>query len=509
MNVVRPAALPRPLMAIITAIAVPLLAFAALVSWSLSSAVASSPDDNFHLAAIWCGLGERENLCELPSEATLEKHPAYRLVPAELPDATCYAFKPDDSAACWDEEVPGMALVERANVDGLYPPLFYAVMAPLASEDISLSVVAMRIVNSAFAVGLLTLVFYALPRRLRPALLLSVLVSSVPLGLFLFASTNPSSWALLSAATVWICFYGALTTDSTRQRRALVALAIFGTVIGAGSRADAALYAVFGAALAFLMGWRRTGRSWLPSLGAAATLLISAVFYLNAGQSGAAVSGLETDLPPLTLSQHVMNFLGVPGLWSGIVGDWGLGWLDTHLPATVWVLGLLAIGGTLLVGLAAMTWRRTLAFVIAFAALWLIPFVLLAKSHAVIGTQVQPRYVLPLLIILIGVATASPLGLRLWTGSRSALIGTALAIAAGVALHFNIRRYTTGLDVSSLDPGFAAEWWWATAPSPLTTWIIGTVSFTALLALLWLRVAVPRLFGESDRATSPIEMSTA
>src|SRR6218665_255797 len=50
---------PRLLKLIVT-IATPLLLLLTFASWSLSSAVGSSPDDNFHLASIWCGLGDRD-----------------------------------------------------------------------------------------------------------------------------------------------------------------------------------------------------------------------------------------------------------------------------------------------------------------------------------------------------------------------------------------------------------------------------------------------------------------
>ena len=36
---------------------VPLLAILALACWALASPVGSSPDDNFHLASIWCAGG--------------------------------------------------------------------------------------------------------------------------------------------------------------------------------------------------------------------------------------------------------------------------------------------------------------------------------------------------------------------------------------------------------------------------------------------------------------------
>ncbi|WP_455131875.1 DUF2142 domain-containing protein [Microbacterium aurum] len=139
--------------------------------------VAATPDEDFHLASTWCGLGERAGLCEDPQDGTTG-----RLVPAAIPPATCYAFHPDESAACWDPDQTGLTRVDRANADGLYPKVFYAVMSVFASPNVAASVMAMRLFNAAFAVGLLTVVFWALPRWMRPALFVSVAATSVPLG---------------------------------------------------------------------------------------------------------------------------------------------------------------------------------------------------------------------------------------------------------------------------------------------------------------------------------------
>lgn len=485
---------------LVVAILAPLLAFLTLFAWSLSSTVGSSPDDDFHLASIWCGLGERDGLCEIPREAVAEENPGYRLVPASIPDASCFAFLADESGDCWDADESGMAIAKRANADGLYPPLFYGVMSIFATKDVTGSVVTMRVVNSAFAVALITATFFLLPRRLRPALLVSVLATSVPLGLFLYASTNPSSWALLSAAVVWVSLYGAFLTDTRGRRIALTALGVFGALIGAGARADSAIYAVFGAGIAVLLGWRRGRSALLPTAGAVAILALSAILYLTSGQSGAAVTGIAAGAEPLTRAQQISNFLNIPLLWAGALGNWGLGWLDTLMPGGVWVLTLLVFGGALFIGLAGFTWRRAIAFVGCMAAIWIVPFLLLASSDAVIGAQVQPRYILPLMIIALGVAAASPAPQENWTGSRVAVMGTALTVAAVIALNFNIRRYTTGVDVAGLNPGSGAEWWWPVSPSPAAVWIGGSIAFATLLAVMWLMAAKPALF-DSSRTT--------
>lgn len=462
-------------------IGIPLFAFVSLVAWSLASPVGSSPDDDFHLPSIWCGAGERPGLCEV-SDASTD-----RLIPTAIVNAPCFAFHPDIDAACWDPSTTGMTKVARANADGLYPPVFYAVMSIFASDDIQRSVIVMRVVNSAFAVALLTGAFFALPRRVRPALIVSVLATAVPLGLFIYASTNPSSWALLSAAVLWPSLYGATQTTG-RRRLVLAVLSVFAAVIGAGARADAAVFAVFGTALALFLGVASI-RKWrtqvVPGIAAALILAISLGFYFTARQGGAALGGLDPSTRRLSLGQHLSNLLEVPSLWTGALGQANLGWFDTRMPAAVWVLSTTVFAGALFVGIRGARGRRIIAVAVSLAAMWIVPFALLAQSNALVGSTVQPRYILPLLIIALGVATLRIDVERAWDGLRYWLAGTCLVVGSTVALHQNIQRYTTGSEGDSVDPGAGAQWWWTGAPSPVLTWAIGSLAFAGVVVLLW------------------------
>ncbi|WP_375384729.1 DUF2142 domain-containing protein [uncultured Microbacterium sp.] len=479
---------------LIVAITIPVLLLISLVAWAFATPVGSSPDDDFHLPSIWCGLGERPGLCEATGD------PDTRLVPAPLTDAPCFAFKPDVSGSCWNPGRPGTAETSRVNL-GLYPPLFYGTMSLFVGDDVQVSVIVMRIVNSTIAVGLLSAVFFALPRRLRPALIVSSIGSAVPLGLSVVASTNPSSWAYISAATVWICLYGAAITTG-RRRWALAGLAVFGAILGAGSRADAAAYAVLAVLIAAVLG-ARLGRSLLaPAVAAIAVVIVSIGLYLSASQSGAVVTGLAPDNPPLTIDQHISNFLNVPALLAGALGGWGLGWLDTYMPAVVSTLSMAVAAGAVFLGIRRLSVRRGIAFGIALVAMYLVPFVLLVQSRAVIGTQVQPRYILPLIIIFLGVASAAPGMDNLWRGPRIVAGGVALTVAFVVALHVDIRRYTTGVDDPAVNPGARAEWWWTGFPHPGVVWIVGSVSFAAAFVLLALVLHRRRPLLDSERETT-------
>ncbi|MCJ1708967.1 MULTISPECIES: DUF2142 domain-containing protein [unclassified Microbacterium] len=475
---------------------IPLLMLVALWSWSLASPVGSSPDDDFHLPSIWCGLGDRADLCEDSG------NPSTKLVPTPLATTNCYAFLANDSGECWNPDTPGLFEADRVNTGPLYPPVFYGAMGVFASPDVEASVVAMRFANSLIAVGLITVAFWALPRRLRPALILSVIASAIPLGIFVYASTNPSSWALLAAATVWIGVFGA--TQTTGRRRLLLALlAVIGTVMGAGARADAGAFAIFGAGVGLLLGVRSLKRSLVPLLTFLVVGAIGVGFYLSAGQSGSLVSGLPSDNPPLTRSQLIDNAMNVPNLWTGALGGWGLGWLDTPMPSVVSVCATVVASAVLFIGIRRPNWREASALLVTLAALWAVPFILLAQSRAVVGTQVQPRYILPLIVILLGVASVGAATERQWTRFRRLSAAVALAVAFAFAIYTNVRRYTTGLDGTALDPGTFAEWWWPVGPTPMVVITIGTVAFSLALAAL----ALLPLAHASDAAASRTEWS--
>ena len=154
------------------------------------------------------------------------------------------------------------------------------------------------------------------------------------------------------------------------------------------------------------------------------------------------------------------------------------------------VLAATVFGGALFIGLRRVGARRAVALLLALLALWVVPFVLLYQSRTIVGDLVQPRYLLPLMVIAIGVASLRRDAVAAWNGYRLWLAGGALAVAFWAALRTNIQRYTTGADQFRLDPGVNAEWWWNAAPSPLVTLVGGTLAFAGVFVLL--SFALPR-----------------
>jgi hypothetical protein len=488
--------LPRPLRAVVGLTAGRRYAIGAvcmlvaLLGWALASPVGASPDENYHLGSIWCGQGIRTGVCE-PGESA-----ASRRLPSQLPSAVrCYAFEPTQTPTCQpDLSHPGeLTDTEAVNASGLYPPVFYWVASFFVGDDITVTVMAIRVFNAFFYIGIVTAVYLLVGARLRRPLVLGALITAVPLGLFLIPSVNPSSWAILSATTFFVSLVGHLTADERRRRIALGVLAGVCLVIGAGARADAAIYGVVAVVAAVVLTWRREGavrRLVYPGLLA----LAAAVTFLLPAQTNAANPGGQT----FSASRFVAILADVPALWIGGAGSpppqrdflphqaWGLGWLDTAMPGVVWV-GVWGVFAAVLFAAVTteVTRRRMLAVGVTGAAALLIPAYVQYLGQTSVGRYVQPRYVLPLLILL-GITALVRLDgppLRVTRGQRWIIVGV-LTIANAAAVYMNVRRYVTGVDSKNWNLDSAAEWWWNLPVTPMTLCALVTIAFGAGAVLL-------------------------
>ncbi|WP_166785608.1 MULTISPECIES: DUF2142 domain-containing protein [Cryobacterium] len=463
---------------------IPAALFIALVSWGLSSPVGSSPDDDYHMASIWCGQGIREGFCEEGNSATERRVPA---VLTEYP--RCFAYDPTHNASCAQTSAAILENTDRGNFNGgAYPPYFYAVMSVFVGESVATSILLMRIFNAFLFVSTVTALFLLLPRSTRAPLAWGTLISIVPLGMFLIPSVNPSSWAVLSAATLWISLLGYFTATERTRRMALGAIASLMTLVGAGARSDSAVYGVLAMLVVAVLAFDTSRVYALKLLLPLVLSVFSVVLFLSAGQAAVLDPNALADTNRDAIwALTVTNFRLLPELWAGVLGTWGLGWLDTDLPGSVWVTMLGVFSALVFWGLQKLPWRKAVAFTMVFGSLIVVPMYILVHDRVYVGAYVQPRYIYPLVIILAGIAL-------LWLGrddlhlSRPQLLIVAglVGLANSVALHINIRRYVTGLDVDNLNLNDKVEWWWVfplppISPfTPLGIWAIGTVAFVSV-----------------------------
>jgi hypothetical protein len=485
------------------------LALIVLAGWSYSSPVASSPDEGYHLISIWCAAGEEQtSLCE-PSGQDES-----RLVPAGFASGPCYAGFSDVSGRCQAEAFDQPRLVEsgRGDFSGAYPPVFYTVMSAFVTDDVQFSVLAMRMLNASLFVVLLAAVTLLLPLRHRVMAVGSFLISVVPLGLFLIPSLNPSSWAIVGVTITWLGLLGFL--DSVGPKRwALAAIFCIGAIMSAGARADAGVYVVL-VILALLFLRFSPSRAFLvTSILPIAVLVGALALALSSSQLSSAAQGFGGPDSPgnagpaptipggpgeqPTASANatgfgllLTNIVNVPSLWAGSLGFWSLGWFDTPLPAVVAFGGVGAWVAVAFSGLAHVDARKALVFAGAAVTLWFIPTFTLTRGGDQVGSEVQPRYLLPLIVVLAAIALLESRGRGLdLSRAQRWIVGLTLVGTQSLALYVNLRRYVTGDDVKSVNLDAGLEWWWTGVLSPMALWLVVTIAWAALVALL-IRAAV-------------------
>lgn len=458
--------------------------------WAVSSPVGTSADDDFHLASIWCAADDPD-LCQLSTD------PATGLlrarVPAQIVGEGCFAFKTEASGVCI--AALGTNLVDagtRLN-NGEYPGGFYEVLGTLATPRPWVSVVAMRLATLLLVLGTWALALWASP-SLRRSQVLAWSVTSIPLGLSLYASTNPSAWAVAGLAALLPAAVALYEAPSTQRRLLAGAAMVAAMLLVLGSRADAALISA-----AFLMWFALIHTRARRQLPAAAFCIVLAVLgvltFLGAGQKQALTGRLSAaGEPSRDIALLWSNALDVPSLWAGALGSqWGIGWLDTRMPGIVWVGSMLIVSGLLFVAAQEVSLRKALLAAPVLGMLFMLPWFTLMQSAASVGSYVQPRYLLPLLLLFVGVMLA-PLGTRAvsLSATQQAIGASVCTLASSVALHTQIRRYTTGLDLPSPNLDAVVEWWRLPVLTPMGAWVIGTLAGAVIFGIaFWLNGATP------------------
>jgi hypothetical protein len=486
----------------------PGLALIALLAWMFSSPIGSGADDDFHLVSTWCASPTQAAAFCAPTG-----DPKTRDVPDDLTELNCYAGHPEKSAACQDALWTSDARSDtnRGNWIGAYPPVYYAVMGVLAGPDIQTSALLMRLVTIVLFLGLTIALYLLLPVVRRPALLWTWLISTLPLGMSLFGSNNPSAWAMIGVGSAFFALLGYYEVDARRSRIALGALYAVSVIMAAGSRGDAALYVGFATVVVMAIEVSRRRAYLLLSILPVVMGVVALAFFLSARQVQSGIGGfqggtgggtsddLSANLTGFALLAY--NLLNIPFLWSGVFGTWGLGWLDTSLP---WVVPLAVIAVFAAVGFTALArknLRTAVAVLVTVVVLWVLPAYVLQQGGDAVGDQVQPRYLFPLIVLLAALLMLVPADRPLRFGRIQAyLIAATLTGAFFISLHFDIRRYVTGIDGASPNLDAGAEWWWTLPLGPTAVWLIGAAAYGALVFLLVPRLAAGRAAGPARSA---------
>jgi len=490
----------RLLRRVLAGVGISLSAALALSGWALSTAVGGAPDDDYHLSSMWCTSFSGPD-CEIDPTGQ-----GVMIPPPLLVASYCLYHNSQQSAGCQpflDGTDPreDFAFGHNNPSRSLYPNGFYMVGNLFKTDNIETTVVSIRLFNIAVFLSLLGALWLLLPTRLRVTLAWTWPIALLPLGMFLIPSTNPSSWAIIAVGTGWLALLGYLETNGWRSA-GLAAIYLVALVLSVSSRVDSILFLGVASVLALWQApltprqlWRKTWVAIFP-LGFVTARLITTPGNLERVIGGVNTNGETLSTLPWAQSADTVlpgtfdwallwnNIWSVPGLWTGVFGGrplGSLGWLDTALPQIVGVgVGLVVIG-LIFEAVRKPGARKAWSLAAVFGALWIIPVYLLQISGALAGAEFQPRYLVPFMVVVVGTIVLTSQGLPLIQDRfRLSAIAVALVVANAIALHTNLRRYTTGTLVQGFNLNSPREWWWGFLPdfiSPNVVWFVGALAF--------------------------------
>ena len=522
----------RLLRRVLAGIGISLSAALALSGWALSTAVGGAPDDDYHLSSMWCTSFSGPD-CEIDPTGQ-----GVMIPPPLLVASYCLYHNSQQSAGCQpflDGTDPreDFAFGHNNPSRSLYPNGFYMVGNLFKTDNIETTVVSIRLFNTAVFLSLLGALWLLLPTRLRVTLAWTWPIALLPLGMFLIPSTNPSSWAIIAVGTGWLALLGYLETNGWRSA-GLAAIYLVALVLSVSSRVDSILFLGVASILALWQApltprqlWRKTWVAIFP-LGFVIARLITTPGNLERVIGGVNTNGETLSTLPWAQSADTVlpgtfdwallwnNIWSVPGLWTGVFGGrplGSLGWLDTALPQIVGVgVGLVVIG-LIFEAVRKPGARKAWSLAAVFGALWVIPVYLLQISGALAGAEFQPRYLVPFMVVVVGTIVLTSQGLPLIQDRfRLSAIAVALIVANAIALHTNLRRYTTGTLVQGFNLNSPREWWWGFLPdfiSPNVVWFVGALAFAvpvwaAFVVLSRQVVKAHELRGHSGEATNQL-----
>jgi hypothetical protein len=514
----------------LTAVVAVVLLIVSFGSWAFSSAVGGAPDDDYHLSSIWCSSFAGDT-CEVDPGG----EGVY--IPESLREGIyCYYHNPTQSAGCQPfmdgtDPRPDVPFAHNNPSRNLYPDGYYNFSSLLKTDSIEATALAVRLVNLGIFLGMAISLFFLLPQRLRTTWLWMWVIGLVPMGMFIIPSSNPSSWGITAVASGWIALLGYLESRGPRAW-ALGGVFILAGILALNARIDAVLYLGLASVVAVWLSPKR-GRELLVKIwpGFIVIALVIVQLIVNPANLERVVQGIGqrsdtiSDPLPWTTSPEVAdgsafdwallwnNLWSIPGLWLGVFGGypWGsLGWLDTALPQVV-VVGTMTVAlGVTFLAVRSADKKKIVGLIVMLGAIWVMPLYLLQLGGFLAGEEVQPRYLLPLMMVLLGTVVLTNDGSpivsdrgRLW------FILAALTIANAISLHTNIRRYTTGISIQGFNLDSPREWWWPFFPEflgPTLLWAIGSLAFGGLLWLLFFRVvpSITESLGIKNHSKEPL-----
>ena len=470
-----------------------LMLFMTLAAWAMGSAVGSSADEDYVLASIWCGSQVNHRDGSPPHCRNDPDRYWGMILPilAAEPSLCLRLLGKNDSAACQAEIYNQEISTDLLN-RGLYPSRYFDTLRNFVGADVEASVVKMRLFNS-FLCALLILLAVSIDRRRLGDGFITWLAVIAPVVTYFVASVNTSSWTLIGTT----CFVYALIAALKNRGKPKIwipasLLALFSLWFTNSSRYEGKyVILLLGATILYSefapKSFRLTKKSVL--IGSAVLPVIYLIYNYFADVYGRVnifddprvevSEGITTTANNLL----VQNFFNLPRFVMGFFGGWGLGWFELELTHTVWLFTLQAFLLTTVFALRKSSKIHRAIFAALFAIMCIAILYANQQTFTKVGNVIQPRYFLPFFLGIVIIAAANKTAR--FPNSLVLTVAILATISNSIALRDTIRRYTTGQDVFiSKSLNNPREWWWNFGPAPETVWLIGTLAFAGLFAIL-------------------------
>ena len=441
-----------------------LLSFFILLGWAVGSPPGSSPDEDLHLTSAWCYSKYQGATCET--------------VPLRLVEVgKCY-FKDSGTIATCEKSIPKDEVSpERIYSDKSY----YHFLANFVSLDsIDKSTVKMRIANSFFSSISILVIVLLTSRLIYLPIIISWLVVNIPLGFFLISSVNPSSWLYIFSFLCLPLTYR-IFTEKNNTYLFMTKLLILGLtfLLSLNARTDTLLFAsIFGITLLPVIFSSEVKKLRTRIAIYLLTLFISTYLILSIWSRSNLVNFRESKIS----SWEIVTSL--PSIITGVFGGWGLGSLETTMPPVTYVGSFVIVLALLFYGLRFINFPEAVSIFLIGLFAFIVPFFVLLRSNLRVGEWLQPRYILPIFYVLIGL---SLIVIFRSFHEKSLLIIVNLifflsSITFTFSLHTFYRRYVAGLDNFNLFFEKTNSWWWEFSifPNPFTFF-----TFTVIVYLVF------------------------
>jgi hypothetical protein len=449
--------------------------------WTFASPIGSAPDEDFHLTTIWCLKGEN-NLCNFGVNDS-------RKVPALWSSwPPCYVNWPnsDKSAECLTNlELPlQLVATNRYSRPGERPALFYRVMNSFAGDNPINSVNFMRFFNTLISAFLFFLAIYVAPFIVKRAIILSWGLVLIPIGIFNIASTNSSSWTITGIGTLWAFLLSLIFHRKSRNKMFYLSITgvLLSLIISLGSRNDSRIYVLvtfFAVILLFITKKWIIGRIKLKIF-----LLVTLIFmtltvlwkfrsnfmYPSWYYPGALI---EKNQP----NAFISLILELPSFFLGLLGGqipssdinkgdlfenfaYGISWSDFSFPSIVGIL--LGISFISIISISINKSSLPKIFSLSFIFFTILAIIVYTRGRfpEINDAQITPRYILPLFLLLVGIALLSTTtGNSLFGPVQSLIITTFLTIGGSIAWLVTISRFSIGPNSAFTNFNQSSEWW--------------------------------------------------